>query len=105
MPLIEAQSCSPHYQSQKPKSWAEITISGGGGGGQWRPISNFFKSAKIPKSHYGWEGGGIWWPTIKSQLQNFKVKSSAEISISWGEGVGDQLLKVNFLHWVGPAHQ
>ena len=33
VPPVGAQSGSQHYQSQKPKSWAEISISGGGGGG------------------------------------------------------------------------
>ena len=62
--------------------------SWGGGGVSNNRFPTFdteYKSAKIPKSHYSegrWRG---WWqPTFKSQLQTFKPKSQAEISISGG---------------------
>ena len=66
---------------------------GGGVGDQLLMLSPDILKSQIPI----FEGGGGWWPTFRRQLQNFKVKSWAEISISgrwgWGGGVCPNLLK------------
>ena len=77
--------------------------SGGGGvvGCQLLMLSQEMQKSKIPIFA---EGGGGWQPTFRSQLQIFKVKSLAEISISAGGGGGGRGREGHGMHGISCCH-